>query len=519
MRRVAEGARWRGATGAQHGAARASCNTRRRTWRHHELGGMLRMAASKGEPIKGETGTRTPILVVDDAADIRLALEMLLAYDGFEVWTAKDGAEALRRIEAEGSRGRVPAVVLTDLKMPNLDGLQLLERLQQRESPPPVVLISGHGDIATAVEAMKLGAANFLEKPIDENRVRVTVKSALREHRLTNENRGLRRQLAERWELLGESPAMQRLKAQVEQVAGSMASVLITGENGSGKEVVARNIHLRSPCAAGPFITVNCAAIPEELIESELFGHEKGSFTGAHERRVGHFEAAHEGTLFLDEIGDMPLSAQSKVLRALETHEITRVGDSRSIPVDIRVVAATNADLQASVEAKTFRLDLFYRLNVVPLRLPPLRERLADVPLLARAFLREVAARGGRSPSGIAADALALLGALDYPGNVRQLRNLIEGASVFASGADITRADLDQVLETGPALAGAPTPQFAPALDPFGAETFEEFKDRSEKLFFTLKLESNKGNVKRTAEKLGMQRSHLYKKLDRFGLK
>ncbi|MCL4149217.1 UNVERIFIED_CONTAM: hypothetical protein GTU68_010625, partial [Idotea baltica] len=250
--------------------------------------------------------------------------------------------------------------------MPELDGLGLLAKVRELESPPPVILISGHADVAVAVEAMQLGAANFLEKPLVDNRVLVTIEGALLAQRLTKENHGLRRQLEQPWEIVGESTLTKQLRAQIEQAANSDASVLITGENGSGKEVVARNLHLRGPRSAAPFVTVNCAAIPDELIESELFGHEKGSFTGAHNRRIGHFEAAHGGTLFLDEIGDMPLGAQAKVLRALETHEITRVGDHRTIPVDIRVIAATNVDIQSAVEDKTFRLDLFYRLNVIP---------------------------------------------------------------------------------------------------------------------------------------------------------
>ncbi|MBK7641482.1 MAG: sigma-54-dependent Fis family transcriptional regulator [Planctomycetes bacterium] len=468
-----------------------------------------------------EKENRTVVLVVDDDPDIRLALEMLLGYEGYAVWTAKDGAEALARVESEAGKGRRPGVVLTDLKMPRMDGLELLDRLRERSDPPPVVLISGHGDIQTAVEAIQRGALNFLEKPLSEERVRVVIRAALRETRLSAENQRLKRQLGERWELLGSSAPIERLRAQLEQVAASEASVLITGENGTGKEVVARNLHLASARAGGPFVTVNCAAIPEELIESELFGHEKGSFTGAHERRIGHFEAADGGTLFLDEIGDMPLAAQAKVLRALETREITRVGDSKPISVDIRILAATNAELAAAVEAKLFRRDLFYRLNVVPLHLPPLRERREDVPALARHFLLEIGSRSGRSARTLAGDALALLASLDWPGNVRQLRNLLEGANVFAQGAEITRADLEQILETGPGLAApAPAPA-SPALagDPFGAKTFEEFKDLSEKRFIELRLAENGGNVKRTAEQLGMQRSHLYKKLDRFGLK
>jgi two-component system nitrogen regulation response regulator NtrX len=462
---------------------------------------------------------RAAILVVDDDADIRLALEMLLSYEGFEVWTAKDGEEAEKRLDAEQKKGRRPVAILTDLKMPRLDGMGLLERLQTRPSPPPVVIISGHGDISTAVEAMKKGAANFLEKPLEENRVLVTLRAILREDKLANENQRLKQKLSERWQIVGVSPVIKRLASQLAQVASSDASVLITGENGTGKEVVARNIHFASARAAGPFITVNCAAIPDELIESELFGHEKGSFTGAFERRLGHFEAADGGTLFLDEVGDMPLAAQAKVLRALETHEITRVGESRNVPVDIRVIAATNADLARAVEEKSFRLDLFYRLNVVPLRVPPLRERLEDVPALAAAFLREIGDRSGRSPRGLEPAAAELLRTLDYPGNVRQLKNLLEGADVFAQGAEITRSELEQLLADGPGLATATAAGAETTADPFAAPSFEEFKNRSEALFFKRKLAENEGNVKRTAERLGMQRSHLYKKLERYGLK
>ncbi len=460
-----------------------------------------------------------PILVVDDDGDIRLTLEMLLQYEGYEVWTARDGREALARVEAEAKQGREVALVLSDLKMPGVDGLELLESLRALDSAPPVIMISGHGEVATAVEAMQRGAVNFLEKPLVDSRVLVTIQQALHTERITKENSGLRRQLESRWTLVGESAATRALRAQIEQVAPAAAAVLITGENGTGKEVVARNLHLASPRAAGPFITVNCAAIPAELIESELFGHEKGSFTGAATRRIGHFEAASGGTLFLDEIGDMPAGAQAKVLRALETHEITRVGDSQAIPVDIRVVAATNADLAAAVEEKTFRLDLFYRLNVVPLSLAPLRERREDILPLAAHFLERAAARAGRAPLELSKEAVQLLESLEYPGNVRQLKNLLEGASVFSDGEELRAQDLEHILSAGPAMSSPGTPITRGADDPYGAQTFEEFKDRSEALFFRQKLESYGGNVKRTAEELGMQRSHLYKKLERYGLR
>jgi len=469
------------------------------------------------------TAERTVVLVVDDEADVRLALEMLLQYEGYAVWTARDGREALARVEREaaepGGRKR-PALLLCDVKMPGLDGLGLLEKLRERADPPDVIMISGHGDIATAVDAVKKGAADFLEKPLDHDRVLISVANALRHGRLARENTRLKRALEEPHRLVGRSAQMRALEEQVERVANSDVSVLVTGENGSGKEVVARALHWRSARASGPFIAVNCAAIPAELVESELFGHEKGSFTGALERRIGHFEAAHGGTLFLDEIGDMPLAAQAKVLRALEGRQVTRVGGTQPTEVDIRVIAATNGDLTRAVEDKSFRMDLFYRLNVLPLRVPPLRERREDVAPLAAHFLEQIAARSGRSAPQLEPAALALLESLEWPGNVRQLRNALEAAVVFADGAALERAHVEQVLEGGPALA-TPRATAAPAAgeDPFACATFEDFKNASEALFIRRKLAEYGGNVKRTAEQLGMQRSHLYKKLDRYNLR
>jgi two-component system nitrogen regulation response regulator NtrX len=466
---------------------------------------------------------RPSVLVVDDDGDIRVSLEMMLQYEGFEVWTARDGVEALARLEREEqTSGRTADVLLCDVKMPKLDGPGLLDALGKRAQRPAVIMISGHGDVATAVDALRRGAVDFIEKPLEQNRVVVSLRNALRERRLAAENATLRKRLADPFKLVGGSVAMRQLREQVARVAASDASVLITGENGSGKEVVARQIHLASSRSSGPFVTVNCAAIPSELIESELFGHEKGSFTGAVDKRVGHFELAHEGSLFLDEVGDMPLAAQAKVLRALETREVTRVGGQKPIPVDIRILAATNADLQQAVEHKTFRVDLFYRLNVVPLRVPPLRERLEDVPALCQQFLREIAARSGRAPHALSQEGLERLLALSFPGNVRQLRNLLEGATVLADGPTIAREDVERILENGPAL-GTPARVGAGGLtsaeDPFLSKTFEEFKDRSEALFFRRKLAEYEGNVKRTSEMLDMQRSHLYKKLERYGMR
>ncbi|MFT6362390.1 MAG: DNA-binding NtrC family response regulator [Planctomycetota bacterium] len=458
------------------------------------------------------------ILVVDDDADIRVALEMLLKYEGFSVWTAKSGTEALQRIELETAAGKSASLVISDVKMPGLDGIGLLDALVERPNSPPVVLVSGHADVPMAVEAVRKGALDFLEKPLDQNRVLVSVRSALRQGLLARENQTLKARLAERYPLIGSSPAMEELRVHITRAAGAMAPILVTGENGTGKEVVARNLHMASDRAAGPFIAVNCAAIPAELIESELFGHEKGSFTGAFETRVGHFEAANGGTLFLDEIGDMPLAAQAKVLRALETREITRVGSTQSFEVDIRVVAATNADLAAAVEQKAFRMDLFFRLNVVPLRVPPLRDHIADVDELSAHFLQDLAARSGRANIGLSDDAKKLLRTTSYPGNIRQLRNLLEGAMVFCEGDQLNAADLAIILEGGPALA-TPSSGGGSGNEVFDVETFEEFKNQSEALFFRRKLDGNAGNVKRTAEELGMQRSHLYRKLERYDLR
>ncbi len=460
-------------------------------------------------------GARKVILVVDDDADIRQTLEMTLQYEGFEVWTARSGTEALARLDAEPSP---PALVLTDVKMPGIDGLELLDRITATDSSPPVVLISGHGDVPVAVDAMQRGAVNFLEKPLDEHRLLVTVHRAIREQDLVVENRGLKQQLRSGHELIGDSNAMKRLEDTIARVAQTDASVLITGENGVGKELVARNIHLGGPRAAGPFVTVNCAAIPADLVESELFGHVKGSFTGAHEDRVGHFEASHGGDLFLDEVGDMPLSAQAKVLRALESHEVARVGDSTSRAVDLRVLAATNADLSQAVEARAFRMDLYYRLNVVAIEVPPLRARTSDIPLISQHLLERQAERIGRSPLVLAPDAQEALASHAWPGNVRQLRNVLEAAAIFCDEQRITGEDVSRVLAAGPALA--PGGSGSPSADgPYEAETFEQFKNEAEALFFKRRLERNGGNVKRTAEELGMQRSHLYKKLDRYDLR
>jgi two-component system nitrogen regulation response regulator NtrX len=446
------------------------------------------------------------ILVVDDEADIRDSLEMLLAYEKYAVVTAADGEKALAAADAAPFDA-----VLLDLKMPGRDGLEVLEELRRRRPGLPVIMISGHADRAAGWAAARKGAFDFLDKPVDAGQVSVAVRNALALRRVESENEALRGKVAERWRILGASAAIRGVLDTVAKVAPTHARVLVTGGNGAGKELVARNIHDRSPRWRGPFVEVNCAAIPSELVESELFGHEKGAFTGAATAREGKFEQAIGGTLFLDEIGDMDPSAQAKVLRALEENAIQRVGGRATIPVDCRVLAATNKDLAAEVAAGRFREDLYYRLAVVPIHLPALAERREDIPLLARHFLEEACKRNDLSPPRrFTEDGAALLSRQEWPGNVRQLRNLVERAAILCPGPDIAAADLAPYLQPRP---GKPGDAFA------RCSTFEEFKEESEKEFLRQRLEENEWNVKRTAEALGMQRSHIYKKIEKYGLR
>jgi two-component system, NtrC family, nitrogen regulation response regulator NtrX len=389
------------------------------------------------------------ILVVDDEQGIRAALGQLLEYEGYDVRTAKSAAEGL----AEFEKWR-PALVFLDVKMAGMDGIEALRRIKQIDPSVSVVMISGHATIQTAVEATQLGAYDILEKPLDTDRILVLLRNALQHVSLQEENARLRETIESRYEMVGKSYAIRAVIDQTEKVAATPARVLITGENGTGKELVARAIHRMSPRAQKPFIEVNCAAIPSELIESELFGHMKGSFTGAVGDRAGKFEQAHGGTLFLDEIGDMSLSAQAKVLRVLQDGEVTRIGGTKSVKVDVRVLAATNKRLEEEIAAGRFREDLFYRLNVVPLHVPPLRERRDDIPLLAQYFLQQFAERDGVPARGIDEGALKTLQGMDWPGNVRELRNTIERLLILAAGARITAADVQRLTGARPAETG-----------------------------------------------------------------
>ncbi len=447
------------------------------------------------------------VLVVDDEPGIRGALGQLLEYEGYEVRTAVNAADALALV---GSWR--PHLVFLDVKMAGMDGLEALKRIRESDRSVTVVMISGHATIQTAVEATQLGAYDILEKPLDTDRILVTLRNALQHLALYEENSRLRESIESRYEIVGKSYPIRALIDRIDKVAATPARVLITGENGTGKELVARAIHRQSPRRDKPFVEVNCAAIPGELIESELFGHMRGSFTGAVADRAGKFEQAHGGTLFLDEVGDMSAATQAKVLRVLQDGVVTRIGGSKPISVDVRVLAATNKALDAEIAAGRFREDLYYRLNVVPIAVPPLRERREDIPLLVGHFLATVAARDGIAPRGITPDAVATLAALEWPGNVRELRNTIERLLILAPGPSITAADVERLAGRRPAEDGAGIGDLA------ACTTFEEFKAQAERGFLLVKLRGYDWNVSETARALDMPRSNLYKKIERYGL-
>jgi two-component system nitrogen regulation response regulator NtrX len=442
------------------------------------------------------------ILVADDEAGIRDSLRRLLEYEKYNVVLAEDGQTALQKTDTE-----VIDLVLLDIKMPGMDGMEVLTRLQESRSDLPVVIISGHGTIQTAVEATRLGAFDFIEKPIDADRILLVIRNGLEQRKLLRENISLREEIERKTQIIGEHPQMLAIMETLQKVAPTNARVLIMGENGTGKELVARAIHDMSARASEAFVEVNCAAIPEELIESELFGHEKGAFTGAVARRIGKFQMADGGTLFLDEVGDMSPSAQAKVLRVLQEAQFERVGGTQTTRVDVRVIAATNKDLAEEAQSGVFREDLFYRLNVVPITIPPLRKRISDLPALVGYFLESTANELGQRPKKLSQRAMTALKEYSWPGNIRELENLIERLVILNPQATI---DVDDLPAMGPAK------NVEQAY--FDKETYTEFKDAMEKDFFVQKLKTYGYNVSKTARRLGMQRSNLYKKLEKYGI-
>jgi two-component system nitrogen regulation response regulator NtrX len=446
------------------------------------------------------------ILVVDDEQGIRAALGQLLEYEGYEVRTTSNATDGI----AEYQKWR-PDLVFMDVKMGGMDGLEALKRLKEIDAAATVVMISGHATIRTAVEATQLGAYEILEKPLDTDRILVMLRNALEHLDLREENSRLRNVSTTPYEIVGESGAMRALVDKVKKVGTTPARVLITGENGTGKELVARALHRHSTRAKKTFVEVNCAAIPGELIESELFGHMKGSFTGAIADRAGKFEQANNGTLFLDEIGDMSLAAQAKVLRVLQDNVITRIGGARPISVDVRVITATNKNLETEIAAGRFREDLYYRLNVVPIHVPPLREHREDIPALVDYFIAVLSEREGIPPRRMTEGALERLKSLDWPGNVRELRNTVERLLILASGPDILAKDVDR-------LAGARTADDTGLGNLTQCRTFEEFKDAAERAYLLGKLREFDWNVSETARAVEMPRSNLYKKIERYAL-
>jgi two-component system nitrogen regulation response regulator NtrX len=446
------------------------------------------------------------ILIVDDEQGIRAALGQLLEFEGYEVRAVGNAVDGI----AEYQKQR-PDLVFLDVKMAGIDGVEALKKIKEIDPSAIVVMISGHATIQTAVEATQLGAYDILEKPLDTDRILVTLRNALAHLDLHAENARLRETIQSRYEIVGKSYAIRGVIDKIERVAKTPARVLITGENGTGKELVARAIHQQSNRAGGPFIEVNCAAIPSELIESELFGHVKGSFTGAVNDRAGKFEQAHGGTLFLDEIGDMSLNAQAKVLRVLQDGVVTRIGGSKPVEVDVRVLAATNKNLETEIAEGRFREDLFYRLNVVPIHVPPLRERREDIPSLVVHFVNLLTSREGVAPRAIAPEAIDRLAQSDWPGNVRELRNTIERLLILSSGPRISGDDVAR-------LVGRRDPDQGGLGSLLDCKTFEEFKHAAERAFLLAKLRVYDWNVSETARALDMPRSNLYKKIERYGL-
>ncbi len=471
------------------------------------------------------------ILVIDDEGAIRDSLRMILEYEDYQFSGAATGQEGIAAIQRER-----PDLVLLDIKMPGMDGLEVLRKLHALDETLPVVMISGHGTTATAVEAIRSGAVDFLDKPLSSERVIVTLQNALKQSELRSENRELTLAMESKYEIVGNSPALRKVLESVTRAAPTNATVMLLGESGVGKELVARTIHRNSPRAGQRFVQVNCAAIPEELIESELFGHEKGSFTGATEKQIGKFEQADRGTIFLDEVGDMSPKTQAKVLRVLQEQEVERLGSARTIKVDVRVIAATNKDLEEAIQRGEFREDLFFRLNVIPIVVPPLRERREDIPQLVQHFARLTSDEHNLKPKRFEAPAMEAMQRHRWRGNIRELRNTVERVLIM-SPAEVVRVDdlpaeirgggdfraaapaADAARPASQPAAAASAPAGTPSAGTAPGGTLREFKDASERAYLVQKLRENNWNISKTAEVIDTPRSNLYKKLEQYGIK
>jgi two-component system nitrogen regulation response regulator NtrX len=451
---------------------------------------------------------REAILIVDDEPGVRQSLTGILADEGYLAEAVESGEACLTALEE-----RRYDLVLLDVWLPKMDGLETLSRLRESDPHLPVVAISGHGNIETAVKALRIGAQDFVEKPLSLEKTLVVVKNALRQGHLEAENRALKKQVEQRWVMVGQTPAIQALRGDIGRAAPTNGRVLIFGENGTGKELVARSIHDQSLRVQGPFVEVNCAAIPEDLIESELFGHTRGAFTGALAAKKGKFELADGGTLFLDEVGDMTLKTQAKVLRVLQEQKVEPVGGTGAVAVDVRVIAATNKNLEEEIRKGTFREDLFFRLNVIPFAVPPLRERREDVPLLTRHFVAQISSEYGKRPKELSPDTMEVLTGYPWPGNVRELRNIIERLVIMTPGE---RIEVRHLPDSFLGAAEAVVPSIAGSSRDF--ESLAAAREDFERRFIWRKYQECAGNMSRTAEALQVERSNLYRKMKGYGL-
>lgn len=450
------------------------------------------------------------VLIVDDEESIRSSLDGILQDEGYRTSVAASGEDALNLLREE-----VPDLILLDIWMPGLDGLETLRRARDLAPDQLVIMMSGHGTIETAVKATKLGAYDFIEKPLSLEKLLLSIQNAFKIGQLVEENRSLKAKIAKDYDMVGQSPEISLLKEQITIAAPTSGWVLISGENGTGKELVARAIHNQSRRRDKPFVEVNCAAIPEELIESELFGHERGAFTGATTQRKGKFDLAHEGTLFLDEIGDMSLKTQAKVLRILQERKFERVGGSKTIEVDVRVIAATNKDLEEEIRLGHFREDLYYRLNVLPFHVPPLRERREDIPRLVLHFLDYFCSKEGREAKTMSPAALSTLQAYSWPGNVRELKNIVERLVIMTPDSSIQETHLPPSMRLKKMVSSEIRNANLAGVD---ASNFKEAKEEFEKEFILAKLEENDWNISRTAEAIDIERSNLHRKIKSYGI-